>query len=90
MGSTSGNDNDRAFLSITTSRPVLGPTQPPNQWASAVLSLGVKRLGREDDYPLPFSAEVMKAWSYTSTPQYVDIARCLIKQEIHLHGAVLN
>jgi len=30
------------------------------------------------------------AWSYTSTPQYVFIVWCLIKQEICLHGMVLS
>jgi hypothetical protein len=29
---------------------------------------GVKRPGREVDHPPPPSAEVMKEWSYTSTP----------------------
>jgi hypothetical protein len=36
----------------------LGPTQPPIQWVSGALSLGVKRPGREAEHsPLP-SAEV--------------------------------
>jgi hypothetical protein len=29
---------------------------------------GVKRPGRDTDHPAPPSAEVMKEWSYTSTP----------------------
>jgi hypothetical protein len=37
------------FLFATASRPTLGPTQPPIQWVPGVLSLGVKRLGREAD-----------------------------------------
>jgi hypothetical protein len=36
----------------------LGPTQPPIQWVPGVLSLGVKRLGREADHLPPSSAEV--------------------------------
>jgi hypothetical protein len=31
------------------SRTALGPTQPPIQWVSGALSLGVKRPGREAD-----------------------------------------
>jgi hypothetical protein len=61
------------------SRPALGPTQPPIQWVPGALSLGVKRPGREADHSLPSSAEIKDAWSYTSTPQYVFLAWCLIK-----------
>jgi hypothetical protein len=43
-------------------------------------SLGVKRPGREADHSPPSSAEVKYAWSYTSTPQYVFMAWCLVKQ----------
>jgi len=46
---------------------------PPIQWV-----LGVKRPGREADYSLPFSAEVMNVWNYTSTPP------------IRLHGVALS
>jgi hypothetical protein len=35
----------RIFLFITTSRPALRPTQPPNQWEPGVLSPGIKRTG---------------------------------------------
>jgi hypothetical protein len=41
--------------------------------------LRVKRPGREADYSPPTSAEVKNAWSYTSTPQYVFMAWCLVK-----------
>jgi hypothetical protein len=61
------------FLS---SRPALGLTQPPIQWAPGALSLGVKRQGREDDHSPPSSAKVKNAWKYTST--------------IRLHGVVLS
>jgi hypothetical protein len=40
---------------------------------------GVKRPGREADHSPPYSAEVKNAWSYTSTPQYVFKAWCLVK-----------
>jgi len=47
-----------AFVQATASRTALGPTQPPIQWVPGVLSLGVKRWGRETDHPPPSSAEV--------------------------------
>jgi hypothetical protein len=51
----------------------------PIQWVPRTLSLGVKRPGREADHSPPSSAEVKNAWSYTSTPQYVFMAWCLVK-----------
>jgi hypothetical protein len=62
----------------TASRPALGPTQPPIQWVLGALFLVVKRPGREADHSPPSSAEVRNAWSYTSTPQYVFKAWCLV------------
>jgi hypothetical protein len=67
------------FFFTTTSRTALGPTKPPIQWVTGALSLGVKWLGREADHSFPSSAEVDNAWSYTSTPQYVFMAWCLVK-----------
>jgi hypothetical protein len=49
------------FLFTTASRTVLGPTQPPIQWAAGALPLGVKRLGREADHSSQSSTEV-KEW----------------------------
>jgi hypothetical protein len=66
------------FLFITMSRPALRPIQPPIQWISGALSLGVKWLGYEADHSPPSSAEVKNAWIYTSTPP------------VHLHGMVLS
>jgi hypothetical protein len=40
--------------------------------------LGVERSGREANHPLPSSAEVKNAWSYTST------------RPVRLHGIVLS
>jgi hypothetical protein len=41
----------RIFPVASVSRPALGPTQPPVQWVSGVLSLGVKaRPGRDADH----------------------------------------
>jgi hypothetical protein len=46
------------FLFTTASRRALGPTQPLIQWVPGVLSLGVKRPGREADHSPPSSVEV--------------------------------
>jgi len=35
-------------------------------------------------------AKVNDAWKYTSTPQYVLMTRCSVKQRIGLHGVVLS
>jgi hypothetical protein len=42
-------------------------------------SLGVKQLGCETDHSPPSSTKVKNEWSYTSTPQYVFMAWCLVK-----------
>jgi hypothetical protein len=62
------------YTASTSSRPVLGLTQPPIQWILGALSAGVKRPGREADHSLPFSAEVKNTWVYTSTASYVFMA----------------
>jgi hypothetical protein len=67
------------FLFTTMFRMALEPTQPPIQWARGALSLGLKRPGREADHLPPSSAKVKNAWSYTSTPQYIFMAWCLVK-----------
>jgi hypothetical protein len=56
------------FLFITSSRPALWSTQPPIQWVTGALSLGIKRPGREADHSPPSSSEVKNSWNYTSTP----------------------
>jgi hypothetical protein len=48
----------RIFLFTTVFRTALGPTQPPIQWVSGALSLGVKRPVRETHHFPPPSAEV--------------------------------
>jgi hypothetical protein len=58
---------------------VSGATQHPLQWVQGALSLGIKRPERKADHSPPSSAEVKNAWSYTSTPQYVFMAWCLVK-----------
>jgi hypothetical protein len=50
--------NSSIFYFSTASRTALRPTQPPIQWVPGILSLGVKRPGREADHSPPSSAEV--------------------------------
>jgi len=65
------------FIFATASRQAPGPIQPPIQWISWALSLGIKRPGREADHSPPSSAEVNELL-YTSTSQ------------IRLYGVVLS
>jgi hypothetical protein len=51
-----------------SSRPAVGPTQPPIQWVSGALSPGIKLPGHEADHSPPTSTEVKKTWICTSTP----------------------
>jgi hypothetical protein len=55
--------------------------QPPIQWVPGAFSSGVRRPGREASASASASAsaEVKNAWRYTSTPQYVFMAWCLVK-----------
>jgi hypothetical protein len=52
----------------TSSRPALGPSQPPIQWVPGALSPGVKRQGRESDHSPSASSEVEKMRIYTFAP----------------------
>jgi hypothetical protein len=45
------------LLYATESRPVLGPTQPPNQWVLDTLTPGIKRPGREAEHSPASNAE---------------------------------
>jgi len=54
----------------------------PIQLVPGALSLGIKRSGREADHSPPSTAEVENTWSYTSIPQYVFIAWCLVEAQI--------
>jgi hypothetical protein len=67
------------FFFSTVSRPALGPTQPPIQWVLGSFSPGLKQLGCEADHSPISSAKVKNVWHYTSTPQYVFMAWCLVK-----------
>jgi hypothetical protein len=52
----------------TASRPALGSAQPPVQWVTGALFLGVKRLGREADYSPPSIAEVKMCGAISPLP----------------------
>jgi hypothetical protein len=77
------------FLFAAASRPALGPIQPPAQWVAGAITPGIKRPVHEADHSPPSSAEVKNAWGYTSTPQYVFTAWCLIKKRIRFSGVAL-
>jgi hypothetical protein len=64
---SSSSGRAKNFLFSVSSRPALGPTQPPIQWVPRTLTPGVKRPGREADHSFPASAEVKKMRIYTST-----------------------
>jgi hypothetical protein len=78
-GPNSSPGRDKNFLFSMSSRPTLGPTQPPIQWLPRVLSRGVKRPGREADHSPPSNAEVKNTWRYTYTSPYGFMVSCLIK-----------
>jgi hypothetical protein len=66
------------FFFSTASRPVLGSTQHPIQWVPGDVSPGGWQPGREANHSPSASAEFKKIWIYTSTPQYIFVAYCLI------------
>jgi hypothetical protein len=72
------------FLFFTASRTAPRPTHPPIQWAPGTLSSVIKRPGREADHSPPSSAEIKHAWRYTSSPEYVFMACCLVKHRDNL------
>jgi hypothetical protein len=86
------HSNSGIFLFATASKVVLGPTQPlPNHWVPGAPSSRVKRPGREADRSHPSSAEVKNAWRYyTSTPQYVFMAWCLVKHRDNFTFTILR
>jgi hypothetical protein len=51
---------------------------------------GVKRPRRDADHSPPSSAAVKNVWSYTSTPQYVFMAWCLVKHRDSFTFTLLN
>jgi len=69
---------------------VVWSIQPPIQYVPGYFTPGVKRLGREADHSHPSSTEIKNEWNYNSTPPYVFMAWCLIKQETSLHCVELS
>jgi hypothetical protein len=69
-GRSSSPGRVKNFHFSKSSRPALGPTQPPIQWVPEDLSPGVKGPGCEADNSPATSAEVKKMWIYTSTFPY--------------------
>jgi hypothetical protein len=64
-------DRVKIFIFSTSSRPVLGPTQPPIRWVPGASSPPrVKRPGHETDHSSPTSVEVKNRWIYTFSPPY--------------------
>jgi len=62
LGSNPGMDEI-----IRSSRPVLGPTQPPVKWVPDLSPGGKLRPGRTADHSPPSSAAVMEKYNCTST-----------------------
>jgi hypothetical protein len=58
----------RGFLFSITSRPDLGPTQPPIQWVPGAVSPGIKRLGLEVDHRPACSAELKNGGNTPALP----------------------
>jgi len=69
------------FLFATAFIPALGLTSASYPMGTGVLPSGVKRSEREADHSTSSSAEFKNAWSYTSLPQYVIMAWCLVKHK---------
>jgi hypothetical protein len=61
------------LLFSVVSRPDLGPTQPPVQWALGALSSGVKRSGCEADHSPPSGAKVKNGGA---VPRLLQISAC--------------
>jgi hypothetical protein len=68
------------FFLTPKSRPVLGPTQPPNEWVSGFLSLEVKRPGREADHSPHLVPKSIMSGYIPPFPQYSSMAWCSVKK----------
>jgi hypothetical protein len=78
LGLISDRDNYGICFS-PWARPCRHWGPPTIQWVGGFPSQGEKRPRRESDHSPQSSAEVKNAWSYTSTPQCVFMAWCLVK-----------
>jgi hypothetical protein len=67
----------KAFPFSKTSRPAVGPTQPPIRWLPGCRVGSAFHPGHGADYSFPSSAEVKNAWSYISTLSHAFVTRCL-------------
>jgi hypothetical protein len=72
------------FLSATASSSKTFPASYPMLTGEPFSS--VKIPGCQVYHSPPSSAEVTNTWSYTCTPPYVLMARCLIKHRIRVNG----
>jgi hypothetical protein len=63
----------------------LGPTQPSIQWVPGVLSLGIKRPGRESDHSPPSSGGQRICGAIPPLPQYAFMEWCLVKAQGQLY-----
>jgi hypothetical protein len=61
------------------SRPTLGPTQSPIKCVPELFAHSKRRLGMKLTTHLYLVLMLKNLWSHTSTPPYVFIAQCLIK-----------
>jgi hypothetical protein len=86
--------NDRWFESrqrlvifhyTTASRPALGSTQPPIQWVSRTLSLGVKRPGHEADHNLNLVPRSRMHGAVPPLPHYAFMSWCSVKAQRKLY-----
>jgi hypothetical protein len=74
------------FLFTTASRTTLGPTQPPSQWVTRALSLGIKRPEREVGHSPPSSAEVKECVElYLHSPSTPSWRRAQLKAQGQLY-----
>jgi uncharacterized protein YijF (DUF1287 family) len=53
-------------------------TDSEAEFASYPMGIGAKRPGRDANHSPPSIVRSMNAWSYTSSPPHVLMARCLI------------
>jgi hypothetical protein len=72
-GRSSSTGRVKNSLFYTSSRPVMGPIQPPIHWVPGTLSPGVKP-GHEADHSPSTRAEVKKMWIYICTSPYAFMA----------------
>jgi hypothetical protein len=88
MAKVQFSEGAKIFLFPTTSRLILGPTQPPVQCVLGALSLGIKQPGHEADHTPPSTADIKNGGANLHSP-YIFMAWCLIKQKYNLMLQIL-